>query len=249
MTISGHPDTIRTVGAVTVRAAELVVTGLAGGTSAACAPPTGDVAALAANLGVRTLHPGQVVVAAGRAPDGVWFVRSGAVELHLGNGGNSVVARVLREGDVFGDTPLLIGRVSPYEARAVRATTCFWVAAQDFLRLLAERPALAMLWLRNCAERYADSQARMSGLLDGSLAQRTAALLLAEARAGVVALSQATLAAMIGSPRPSVNRVLRLFRQQGLISVNYGRLRIIDEGRLRRTARTVPLTKSSSAVL
>lgn len=241
MTITGHPDAVRRVGAVTVRAAELVVNRLAGG--AAHTVPAADVAALAEHLRVRKLRPGQPVYAADEAPDGVWIVHSGAVELMLGTGKHPVgkhpvgkhpvVARVLREGDVFGDIPLLIDRTSPYYPRALRGTTCLWLAAQDFLALLDERPAIARLWLRSCAARYVDSQTRLLGLLDGSLAQRTAVLLLCEARAGEVPLSQAILAAMLGSPRPSLNRVLRTFHQQGLISLNYGRIRILDEIRLR----------------
>lgn len=239
MTTTDHPEAVRHVGAVTVRAAEVVVNCLADG--AACALPAADVVALATHLVVRKLHPGQRVFAADQRPDGVWIVRSGAVELMLGNGKNPVVAQVLRDGDVFGDIPLLIDGASPYHSRAVRSTTCLWLAADDFLRLLADRPAIARMWLRSCAARYISSQARLLGLIDGSLAQRTAVLLLCEARAGVVALSQATLAAMIGSPRPSLNRVLRTFRQQGLISLNYGQLRIIDEARLRQAARGVPV--------
>jgi CRP-like cAMP-binding protein len=237
MTITGHPETVRHVGAVTVRAAELVVNCLADG--ATCALPADDVAALASSLVVRKLHPGQLVFAADQLPDGVWIVRSGAVELVLGSGKNPVVAQVMRDGDVFGDIPLLIDRASPHHSRAVRATTCLWLAAQDFRRLLANRPGIARMWLRSCAARYVDSQARLLGLLDGSLAQRTAVLLLCEARAGVVALSQTTLAAMVGSPRPSVNRVLRTFRQQGLITLNYGQLRIVDEAGLRYVAHGV----------
>lgn len=240
MTITGHVEAVRQGRAVTVRAAELVVNCLADG--AACALSTEDVAALATHLVVRKLHPGQVVFASDQLPDGVWIVLSGAVELMVGTGKNPVVAQVLRDGDVFGDILLLIDRVSPYHSRVVRGTTCLWLAAPDFSRLLADRPAIARLWLRSCAARHVDSQTRLLGLLDGSLAQRTAVLLLCEARAGVVALSQATLAAMLGSPRPSVNRVLRLFQQQGLITLNYGRLCIVDEVRLRQAARGVPAT-------
>lgn len=234
MTITGHVGAVRQGRAVTVRAAELVVNCLAYG--AACALPGADVAALAEHLVVRTLRPGQLVFASEQRPDGVWIVRSGAVELVVETGRNPEASQVLRDGDVFGDIPLLIDSVSPYHSRALRGTTCLWLSAQDFLRLLADRPAIARLWLRSCAARYVDSQERLLRLLDGSLAQRTAALLLCEARAGVVALPQATLAAMVGSTRPSMNRILRMFQQQGLIILNYGRLRIIDEVRLRQAA-------------
>ncbi|MGQ0775259.1 MAG: Crp/Fnr family transcriptional regulator [Pseudonocardiales bacterium] len=234
MTITGHVGAARQGRAVTVRAAKLVVNCLADG--AACALPSVDVAALATHLVVRKLRPGQLVFAADQRPDGVWIVRSGAVELMAGTGKNPEVSQVLRDGDVFGDIPLLIDSASPYYSRALRGTTCLWLAAQDFLRLLADRPAISRLWLHSCAARYAASQARLLRLLDGSLTQRTAVLLLCESRAGVVALPQATLAAMVGSTRPSVNRVLRTFQQQGLIILNYGQLSILDELRLRQAA-------------
>lgn len=244
MTITGYPEAVRGVGAVTVRAAELVVNCLADETATSSVPAE-DVAALATHLVLRRLPAGQVALPAGLRPDGVWIVQSGAIELTARVGRRPVVAQVLRDGDVFGDIPLLIDREFPYQLRALRATTCFWLSAQDFLRLLADRPAISRLWLRSCAARYIDNQSRMLGLLDGSLAQRTAMLLLGESRAGVVDLPQTILADMIGSPRPSLNRVLRAFQQQGMISLNYGRIHILDELRLRHLAQNVDTSAMS----
>jgi CRP-like cAMP-binding protein len=60
---------------------------------------------------------------------------------------------------------------------------------------------------------------RLLRLVNGSLSQRTAALLIQEARGSVVTLPQSTLAAMLGAPRPSVNRVLRDFERAQVISL------------------------------
>lgn len=234
MTAVGHSESVRNVHTVTVRAAESVVRSLAGG--AACALPADDVAALATHLVVRKLRSGQLVFAPGKRPDGVWIVQSGAVELTVGTGRQRLVTQILCDGDIFGDIPLLIDRASVYHARTVRSTTCLWLAQDDFLRLLAQRPAITRLWLSSCAARFFDSQERLPGLLDGPLPQRTAALLLREARGGVVALSQATLAAMLGVPRPSLNRVLQAFQQRDLISLSYRRVGILDLVRLGHAA-------------
>jgi CRP/FNR family transcriptional regulator, cAMP and macrophage regulator len=234
MTTTCHPEAVRNVGTVTVRTAELAARCLAGG--AAGVLPADDVAALAAHLVVRNLRSSQVVFGPDNWPDGVWIVQSGAVELMVGTGQRRLVAQVLREGDVFGDVELLTGRESPHHARAACATTCLWLAADGFLRLLAHRPAIARLWLCSCAARLFDGQARLPGLLEGPLPQRAAVLLAGEARDGLVALSQATLAAMLGIPRPSLNRVLRTFQRQGLISLSYRRIRILDKARLHAAA-------------
>lgn len=234
MTTLSRPDAVRRVSAVTVRTTELILRRLTGG--AACAVPAADVAALACRLVVRRLHSGQVVFTPDDRPDGVWIIRSGAVELMVGTGRARLVAQVLRDGDVFGDVELLTGRKPSYRPRAAGSTVCLWLAAEDFLRLLTHHPAIARLWLSSCAARFSDSQARLPGLLEGPLPQRTAVLLMGEAREGLVALSQATLAAMLGIPRPSLNRVLQGFQQQGLISLSYRRIRILDRTRLHAAA-------------
>lgn len=230
MTIIDQSEDIRRVPPVTVHTTELAIRCLTGGTAGAL--PADDVAALAGHLVLRKLDSGQVVFDPQDRPDGVWLVRSGVVELMMGSGQSRLVVQVLREGDVFGDVSLLTDRESSYYPRAACATICLWLAADDFLRLLAHRPAIARLWLSHCAARFFDSQARLPGLLEGSLPQRTAVLLIREARGGMITLSQATLAAMLGIPRPSVNRVLRMFQRQGLISLSYRRIRILDEIRL-----------------
>lgn len=49
---------------------------------------------------------------------------------------------------------------------------------------------------------------------------------------GRIALSQATLAAMLGAQRPSVNKVLGELAAAGLIEVSYLNIRVVDVDRL-----------------
>ena len=83
------------------------------------------------------------------------------------------------------------------------------------------------------ATRLASSQNRLVGLLGGSLTAQTARLLVDEADAtGHIALSQATLAAMLGAQRPSVNKVLGELGAAGLIEVSYRNIRVVDIDKL-----------------
>src|SRR6266511_888494 len=150
-----------------------------------------DLAVLAADLELRPMEPGQVVFAAGRPPKGVWIVRGGLVELAVGAGRRRAVVALLRPGDVDGDIQLLLRMAPPYTARAVDESDCLFLSAASFERLLAERPAIARRWLSSVAARLASSQARLLGLLGGSLAEQAARLLLDEAGDGdVVVLPQ-----------------------------------------------------------
>src|SRR6266540_381888 len=188
-----------------------------------------DLAVLAADLELRPMEPGK----------GVWIVRGGLVELAVGAGRRRAVVALLRPGDVDGDIQLLLRMAPPYTARAVDESDCLFLSAASFERLLAERPAIARRWLSSVAARLASSQARLLGLLGGSLAEQAARLLLDEAGDGdVVVLPQRTLAAMLGVQRPSLNKVLRQFEEQGLLELSYRSVRILDPAGLKRHSRS-----------
>src|SRR6266567_362115 len=193
-----------------------------------------DLAVLAADLELRPMEPGQVVFAAGRPPKGVWIVRSGLVELAVGSGRRRAVVALMRPGDVDGDIQLLLRMGPPYTARAVDESDCLFLSAAAFERLLAERPAIARRWLSSVAARLARSEARLVGLLGGSLAEQAARLLLDEGIDGLVPLPQRTLAAMLGVQRPSLNKLLRDFERQGLIELGYRSVRVLDQEGLKR---------------
>lgn len=194
-----------------------------------------DLSALATSLQLRSLEPGEVLFAAGTGPAGVWLVRSGKVELAVGSGRRRAVLAVLSEGDVDGDIPLLLKMPPPYTARAMDRVQCLYLSPAEFDLLLATRGQLARRWLTSVAARLANSQARLVGLLGGTLTAQTARLLLDEAdRDGRIVLSQATIAAMLGARRPSVNKVLGELEKSGLVEVSYRNIRIEDRHGLSR---------------
>ena len=193
-----------------------------------------DLAVLAADLELRPVEPGQVIFAAGQPPQGVWIVRSGLLELAVGAGRRRVVVQLLHPGDVDGDIQLLLGMPAPYTARAVEDSDCLFLSAASFERLMAERPAIARRWLSSVAARLVRSEARLVGLLGGSLAEQAGRLLLDEGTDGLVPLPQRTLAAMLGVRRPSLNKLLRDFERRGLVELGYRSIRILDRQGLQR---------------
>jgi CRP-like cAMP-binding protein len=194
------------------------------------------VTALASTLEVRTFPPGSALFHNGDQPPGVWIVRDGRIELSVGSGRRRAVVQLLRPGDVDGDIQLLLDMDLPYTGRALTAATCLFLAREDFERLLAARPPVARRWLSSVAQRLAASQARVLGLLGGSLTAQAARLLAEEAVDGRVPLPQRTLAAMLGVQRPSLNKVLKELERDGLIRVGYAAIEIADPVRLARRA-------------
>jgi len=191
-----------------------------------------DVTALAPALAVREFAPGSVPFRAGEPTPGVWIVRNGRIELSVGSGRRRAVVQLLRPGDVDGDIQLLLDMPLPYTGRAVSEATCLFLAADGFEELLATRPAIARRWLSSVAQRLAASQARVLGLLGGSLTAQAARLLADEAVQGRVELPQRTLAAMLGVARPSLNKILKDFERDGLIKISYSAIEVLDHAKL-----------------
>jgi CRP-like cAMP-binding protein len=193
-----------------------------------------DLDALASSLARREFQQGSVLFTQAAPPAGVWIIQRGSVELAVRSGRRRAVVALLRPGDVEGDVALVLGKPPPYTARAREATVCLFLDAGDFRRLLRRHPAIAQRWLTSCAIRLARSHARILELLEGSLLQRVARLLLDEAVEGHVLLPQRTLAAMLGVHRQSFNKTLKDLEARRAIVVAYADIQILDTDALTR---------------
>lgn len=195
-----------------------------------------DLSALAETLQVKQFAPGQVVFLGDQSADGVWIVRQGQIELAVGSGRRRAVVDILRPGDVDGDIPLLLDMPLFYTARTLTDATCLFLARQAFERLLATRPAIARRWLSSVAQRVSAGQARLISMLGRPLPAQLAQLLLDESVEKRVELAQRTIAAMLGAQRPSINKILKEFERDRLITVGYAVIEIIDPDGLRARA-------------
>ncbi len=195
-----------------------------------------DVAALAGTLDARQFSPGAVLFAAGEPSTGVWIVRHGQVELAVGSGRRRAVVDVLRPGDVDGDIPLLLAMPLAYTARAISECTCLYLDQSAFENLLASHPAIARRWLSSVAQRVSAGQSRLITMLGRALPAQVAQLLLDESVDGSIHLAQGTLAAMLGVQRPSLNKILKDFERDGLITIRYAGIGVANADGLRARA-------------
>jgi CRP-like cAMP-binding protein len=193
------------------------------------------VDALAPLLGQRFVRRGEALCESGRVPDGVWIVQDGLVELTAGPGPGRVVQTLCR-GDVYGLEHVVTGRCTPCRPRAATFVPCLFVSAHDLGELLAAYPVVLRWCLSGLATRLLDSWTRLAGALDVDVRARTARTLLLEARGGVLNVTQGALASMVGSSRPTLNRVVRELEERGLITSSYRRIDLVDPAGLEALA-------------
>lgn len=197
-----------------------------------------DVEALALELGTQHFAAGATVFKQGAAPASVHIVSRGAIELSRGTGDDRVVFEVLGPGDVFGDVPLLLQMLEPFDAKAASDSQVLAIDAKTLLELLASRPALNQRWLVSMADRMSRLQERIAELLAGGLDAQVAALLIHRADGESVVLSQSAIAKLLGSRRSSVNRILRQLETEEIVELSYRTIRIVDRTALAEIAAT-----------
>lgn len=188
-----------------------------------------DLEEFASHLTEQTYAGGEAIYQRDAPPERVHILRSGMVELSRDLGGRSAVVQLLRPGAVFGDVPVFLRTGEPTEARAVEDSTVYSIDSLALFSLLGRRPMLARRWLVSVAGRMAEMQDRISDLLAGGLDRQVASWLLREGTGDGVAVSQLTLARLLGARRTSVNQSLRRLEAQGLIETGYRRIVVTDE--------------------
>lgn len=203
-----------------------------------------DVALLLRELGERSYPAGATIFRTGEAPACVRIVRQGAVELSRTLRGRRVVLQILRPGDVTGDIPLFVRMPEPYDARALEDSVVLAIDSVTLFGLLERHPRLARRWLVSLAQRTADIQMRLVDLLVGGLEAQIASVLVHQAEHGVVRLSQATLADLVGARRTSVNRVLKRLEAEGVVRLRYGQVDVLDASTLLAHAGIPPASEA-----
>jgi CRP-like cAMP-binding protein len=187
-----------------------------------------DLDELAAHLSEERYAGGTAIYQREALPERVHILRSGMVELTRDLGGRDAVVQLLRSGSVFGDVPLFLRTGEPTGARAVDDCVVLSIDSLTLFSLLGRRPMLARRWLVSVAGRMAEMQDRVSDLLAGGLDRQVASWLSREASAEGVAVSQLTLARLLGARRTSVNQALRRLEGLGLIETGYRRITVVD---------------------
>ena len=197
----------------------------------------------------RRFRRGEVIFHQGDPGDALFIVMSGAIKIMLpSDTGDEAILATLRPGDVFGELALLDGAPRSATATALEATETLILPRDQFRELLATEPAIRDAILASMAGelRRLTNHVEELHFLDitGRLASRLVRLASESGKPladGAIRLgsplTQGDLAAMIGCTRQSVNKLLGMFTDDGLIRLERDSIVILDLDGLARTAR------------
>jgi CRP/FNR family transcriptional regulator, cyclic AMP receptor protein len=202
---------------------------------------------LARSLRRRSYHRGEVVFHQGDPGDTLHLVRSGRVKVVLpAETGDEVVLAILGPGDCFGELALLDGEPRSASVVAMEPVETMVLGRQDFLAFFRSNPETAERLVVNLARIIRNVNEDVADLAFLDLPGRLAKKLLElaedygqpmEGGQGVeigVPLTQEELAGMIGATRPSGNKVLGWYEDQGAIQRRGRKIAILEAEVLRR---------------
>lgn len=197
----------------------------------------------------RRFRRGEVIFHQGDPGDALFIVSSGAIKIVLpSETGDEAILATLRVGDVFGELALLDGAPRSATAVAIEPSETLVLPRDRFRDLLATEPAIRDALLASLAGelRRLTNHVEELHFLDitGRLASRLARLANEGGKAepdGSIRLpsplTQGDLAAMIGCTRQSVNKLLGMFSDDGLIRLERESVVVLDLDGLVRTSR------------
>ena len=209
--------------------------------------PEDALSQLTRSLRRRIYHRGEVIFHQGDPGDTLHLVRNGRVKVVIpAETGDEVLLAILGPGHCFGELALLDGEPRSASVVAMESVETLTLGRQDFLTFVRSNPETAERLLQNLARiirRVNEDVADLAFLdLPGRLAKKLLELADSygqpmEDGRGIeitVPLTQEELAGMIGATRPSVNKVLGWYEDQGAIERRGRRIAILQPDALRR---------------
>lgn len=206
--------------------------------------PDRERQAIEARMSPRTVGKGQMIYAEGQMHEALWQVLSGTVRVtNQTADGKEVVFAIFAAGDCFGEITLLDGQPAANTATAMEQVELAELAKADFDELYRQFPAFAQQLLQMMTGRmrhmlnfYADVTLRP---LEQRMANRILYLgggPLLENNFSPLLFTQQDLASMVGATRQAVSKVLNQWREQGIVSLEYGKITVLLQARLEAVA-------------
>lgn len=191
---------------------------------------------------VKIMRKKTEIYSEGDMPLHVFFIKSGNVKTFKSHpDGKELIMNLYSANDFFGFEPILENNNYTESAVAMQETELISIPRHDFLLMIQSHPDVSKSFIHLLCKKVAERESQLLNLAYNSVRQRTAeALLKSETlkdAQSVITISRDDLAKMVGTASESVIRVLSEFKDEGLIEIEGGKIRIKQPGKLEKVVR------------
>lgn len=195
--------------------------------------------ALASRAVPMRVERGAMITLEGEPAEAMYLVVEGRVKVvRYSAEGREQIMHLAERGDHFNTVPMFDGGPCPASSQALQSTMLLVLRRVDLLDLIEQYPDLSIALLHEFAGRLRMLVGLVEDLALHTVHGRLAKLLLQQAQAAEHGsprppMTQAEMAAHLGTVREMVARALKSFEAGGLISLDRGAIRILDREGLR----------------
>jgi CRP-like cAMP-binding protein/CheY-like chemotaxis protein len=191
---------------------------------------------------VKSLKKKSEIFSEGDKPSFIYYIDSGEVKtFRFHPDGKELITNLYKKNDFFGFEALLQNADYGDSAVALEDSEIVLIPKNDFLTLLYSQRDVSAGFISLLCRKVTDKETQLLNLAYSSVRQRTAEALLKTSQLkdqqSKLNISRDDLAKMVGTAAESVIRVLAEFKEEGLIEVESGKIRIVSPAKLEKVVR------------
>ncbi len=188
---------------------------------------------------------GKLIFYEGGIPTGAFFILSGRAKIYkTGLDGKDQIFYIYKSGDLLGYHALLCNENYEDACEALENCEILFVSKPNFLQLLKKIPELNMLLLQNMSHEFGVLVNTITILAQKPLREKLAIYLLILKNRyldesnpkGQITLPREDLANIIGTARESLGRLLKDFKEEGLIKIEAKAIELLEVEKLKKIA-------------
>ncbi len=192
-----------------------------------------------------TFKKGKLIFYEDGIPTGIFLVKRGKAKIYkTGIYGKDQIFYIYKRGDLFGYHALLANEKYEDSCEALEDCEILFISKKDFEHLLDKIRNLKLLFIQNMSHEFGVLVNTITILAQKPLRERLALYLLIlkeryydkTSQQSLINLSREDLANIIGTARESLGRLLKEFKEDGLIEINKRTIEIINFDKLKRLA-------------
>lgn len=201
-----------------------------------------NIADLCKDRKVKTLKKKTEIFSEGDTPASIFFIKSGSVKAFKSHpDGKELITNIYNNNDFFGFEPMLEGTSYTESAVTMQDSELVTIPKHDFITLIQSHPDVSAGFIALLCKKVTEKEKQLLNLAYNSVRQRTAEALLKvqllNSSKENIQISRDDLAKIVGTASESVIRVLSDFKDEGLIEIEGGKIRITQQGRLEKVIR------------
>jgi CRP-like cAMP-binding protein len=205
--------------------------------------PKDELDILTANMTEEVYPKGQIVFREGSYPAGIYFIRDGIVKKYKVDKDNrEQIIYVAKSGELFGYQALLAEERYPDNAAVLERSRIAFIPKEDFFEVLNRASVLSRRLLKTLSHEFAVYVNNVALFARKSVRERFAIQLIlmrekykhnfVPGMEVVIDMSREDLANLVGTARENIVRILKDFKDDGILSTKGRKIIIKDVNKL-----------------